>query len=160
MTQITKILKDSDVVTTLLLFAIASIIYSGTGTDAKDWVFPLMACFSLFAISAFFLVKSISKIMTGKIVPDLEIDVEQIPSIINVIFFSFFIFIFLLILFAFGFWIASLALLWVSIAYFDPDKNIKTIVKSFVVSLISCLIAYVVFTHIFYVPFPESRLFG
>ncbi|MDC0395325.1 hypothetical protein OAM77_05740, partial [Alphaproteobacteria bacterium] len=92
MTQITKILKDSDVVTTLLLFAIASIIYSGTGTDAKDWVFPLMACFSLFAISAFFLVKSISKIMTGKIVPDLEIDVEQIPSIINVIFFSFFIF--------------------------------------------------------------------
>lgn len=160
MPQISKILKDSDVITTILLLGISFIFYSGSGANAKDWVFPLMATFSLFGISIFFLIKSILKIVSGTIVSDLEIETEQVPSIINVIFFSLFMFIFLFLLFAFGFWIASLALLWTSIAYFNPDKTIKTIIKSLLIAIISCLVAYVVFTHIFYVPFPESRLFG
>lgn len=160
MPQISKILKDSDVITTILLLGISFIFYSGSGANAKDWVFPLMATFSLFGISIFFLIKSILKIVSGTIVSDLEIETEQVPSIINVIFFSLFMFIFLFLLFAFGFWIASLALLWTSIAYFNPDKTLKTIIKSLLIAIISCLVAYVVFTHIFYVPFPESRLFG
>jgi hypothetical protein len=160
MPQISKILKDSDVITTILLLGISFIFYSGSGANAKDWVFPLMATFSLFGISIFFLIKSILKIVSGTIVSDLEIETDQVPSIINVIFFSLFMFIFLFLLFAFGFWIASLALLWTSIAYFNPDKTLKTIIKSLLIAIISCLVAYVVFTHIFYVPFPESRLFG
>ena len=160
MIRISKIFKDSDVLTTILLFGISFIFYSGSGANAKDWVFPLMATFSLFGISIFFLIKSIIKILSGTIDPDLEIDPYHIPSILNVIFFSLFIFIFLLLLFAFGFWIASLVLLWTSIAYFNPDKNLKAILKSLLIAIISCLVAYVVFTHIFYVPFPESRLFG
>lgn len=160
MPQLSKILKDSDVITTILLLGISFIFYSGSGANAKDWVFPLMATFSLFGISIFFLIKSILKIVSGTIVSDLEIETDQVPSIINVIFFSLFMFIFLFLLFAFGFWIASLALLWTSIAYFNPDKTLKTIIKSLLIAIISCLVAYVVFTHIFYVPFPESRLFG
>jgi hypothetical protein len=160
MPQISKILKDSDVITTILLLGISFIFYSGSGANAKDWVFPLMATFSLFGISIFFLIKSILKIVSGTIVSDLEIETDQVPSIINVIFFSLFMFIFLFLLFAFGFWIASLALLWTSIAYLNPDKTLKTIIKSLLIAIISCLVAYVVFTHIFYVPFPESRLFG
>jgi len=160
MPQIPKILKDSDVITTILLLGISFIFYSGSGADAKDWVFPLMAIFSLFGITLFFLIKSVLKIVSGTIVSDLDIETDQIPSIINVIFFSLFIFIFLLLLFAFGFWVASLAFLWTSIAYFNPDKTPKTIIKSLLIATISCIVAYVVFTHIFYVPFPESRLFG
>lgn len=160
MPQISKILKDSDVITTILLLGISFIFYSGSGADAKDWVFPLMATFSLFSISIFFLIRSVLKIVSGTIVSDLDIESDQMPSIINVIFFSLFIFIFLLLLFAFGFWVASLALLWTSIAYFNPDKTPKTIIKSLLIATISCIIAYVVFTHIFYVPFPEARLFG
>jgi hypothetical protein len=160
MPQIPKILKDSDVITTILLLGISFIFYSDSGTDAKDWVFPLMAIFSLFGITLFFLIKSVLKIVSGTIVSDLDIETDQIPSIIHVIFFSLFIFIFLLLLYAFGFWIASLALLWTSIAYFNPNKTPKTIIKSLLIATISCIIAYVVFTHIFYVPFPESRLFG
>ena len=160
MPQISKILKDSDVITTILLLGISFIFYSGSGANAKDWVFPLMATFSLFGISIFFLIKSILKIVSGTIFSDLEIETDQVLSIINVIFFSLFMFIFLFLLFAFGFWIASLALLWTSIAYFNPDKTLKTIIKSLLIAIISCLVAYVVFTHIFYVPFPESRLFG
>ena len=85
---------------------------------------------------------------------------EQIPSILNVIFFSLIVFGFLFALFAFGFWIASLLLLWVSISYFSVEKNVPTYIKSLVISLIACGVAYIVFTHIFYVPFPESRIFG
>ena len=50
MPQISKILKDSDVITTILLLGISFIFYSGSGVNAKDWVFPLMATFSLFAV--------------------------------------------------------------------------------------------------------------
>ena len=70
------------------------------------------------------------------------------------------VFGFLFALFAFGFWIASLLLLWVSISYFSVEKNVPTYIKSLVISLIACGVAYIVFTHIFYVPFPESRIFG
>ena len=126
----------------------------------KDWVFPLMACYTLFSVSTVFLIKSLIKLFQNSIDKNIIILNEQIPSIINVIFFSLIVFGFLLALFAFGFWIASFLFLWASITYFNVEKNFSNSIKSLVISLIACGVAYVVFTHIFYVPFPESRIFG
>ena len=91
---------------------------------------------------------------------DLTVTREQLPSVINVGFFCFFVLCYLFILFAFGFWVASPLLLWVSITYFNPDKSALSFAKSLLISLVACGVAYVVFTYIFYVPFPQSRLFG
>ena len=160
MLRIFKLFQDSDLLTGLLLLVIASLTYSGVGSSEKDWIFPLMACYTLFAISIVFLIKSFIKIISKAIEKDLVIDREQLPSIINVVFFSLIVFGFLFVLFAFGFWIASFIFLFSSISYFNPIKNIRGYAKAFVISLVACAVAYVVFTHVFYVPFPESRLFG
>ena len=160
MLQIFKLFRDSDLITGLLLLFIASFTYAGIGSSAKDWVFPLMATYTLFGISILFIVKSCIKVFTKTIKNDLVIEKEQIPSIINVAFFCMIVFGYLFVLFAFGFWIASFILLCTSISYFSPTKNISGYAKAFVISLIACAVAYVVFTHVFYVPFPESRLFG
>ncbi len=160
MTKFLKMFRDSDFVTGLLLFAIATISYSGTGDNMKDWVFPLMASYTLFVISIAFLLKSALKVLNGKLMIDLTVTREQLPSVINVGFFCFFVLCYLFILFAFGFWVASPLLLWVSITYFNPDKSALSFAKSLLISLVACGAAYVVFTYIFYVPFPQSRLFG
>ena len=67
MTKFLKMFRDSDFVTGLLLFAIATISYSGTGDNMKDWVFPLMASYTLFVISIAFLLKSALKVLNGKL---------------------------------------------------------------------------------------------
>ena len=160
MTKFFKLFQDSDFLTGILTLFIASFCYAGIGDDVKDWVFPLMACYTLFSVSTVFLIKSLIKLFQNSIDKNVIILNEQIPSIINVIFFSLIVFGFLLALFAFGFWIASFLFLWASITYFNVEKNFSNSIKSLVISLIACGVAYVVFTHIFYVPFPESRIFG
>ena len=97
----------------------------------KDWVFPLMASYTLFVISIAFLLKSALKVLNGKLMIDLTVTREQLPSVINVGFFCFFVLCYLFILFAFGFWVASPLLLWVSITYFNPDKSALSFAKSF-----------------------------
>ena len=160
MTKFFKLFQDSDFLTGILTLFIASFCYAGIGDDMKDWVFPLMACYTLFSVSTVFLIKSLIKLFQNSIDKNVIILNEQIPSIINVIFFSLIVFGFLLALFAFGFWIASFLFLWARITYFNVEKNFSNSIKSLVISLIACGVAYVVFTHIFYVPFPESRIFG
>ena len=160
MTKFFKLFQDCDFLTGILTLCIASFCYAGVGDDMKDWVFPLMACYTLFSVSTVFLIKSLIKLFQNSVDKNVIILNEQIPSIINVIFFSFIVFGFLIVLFAFGFWIASFLFLWVSITYFNVEKNFSNSIKSLVISLIACGVAYVVFTHIFYVPFPESRIFG
>ncbi len=160
MTKFFKLFQNSDFLTGLLTLIIATFCYAGIGDDMKDWVFPLMAVYTLYSVSAVFLIKSLIKFFQNSIAQNIIILDEQIPSIINVIFFSLIVFGFLLALFAFGFWIASLLLLSVSISYFSVEKNSSSYIKSLVISLIAIGVAYIVFTHIFYVPFPESRIFG
>ena len=91
MTKFLNMFRDSDFATGLLLFAIATLSYSGTGDNMKDWVFPLMAAYTLFFISIVFLVKFALNVMNGKLVIDLTLTREQVPSVINVGFFCFFV---------------------------------------------------------------------
>ena len=92
MTKFFKLFQDTDFLTGLLTLAIASFSYAGIGDDMKDWVFPLMACYTLFSISAVFLIKSLIKIFQNNIEKNIIISQEQIPSILNVIFFSLIVF--------------------------------------------------------------------
>jgi|TARA_B110000444_G_C18826704_1_gene590765 hypothetical protein len=165
MTKFIKFIQDSDLATGILLLIIASISYAGVdegiweGYGYIDWVFPIMSSFLLFFISAVYLFVGSLKIMKGNTNNDLKIDKSEIPSIINVVVYSILLFVYLVLLYVFGFWFASILLLWSGIAYFKGEKNIASISKSLGIALLTCLIAYVVFTYIFWVPFPESRVF-
>lgn len=165
MKRFLKIIQDSDFATGLLLLIIASFSYGGVdegiwdGYGYIDWVFPIMSSFLLFSISAVYLSVGIIKILKGITNNDLKIEKSQIPSIINVTVYLFILFIYLILLYIFGFWIASILLLWSGIAYFRGEKNILSISKSLGIALLTCLIAYIVFTYVFWVPFPDSRVF-
>ena len=165
MIRFIKLIQDSDLATGLLLLFVASFSYAGVADNIWedyayiDWVFPLMSCFLLFSISAVYLVKSSIKIVKGTTISDLKIDKSEIPSIINVIVYTLLLFCYLVLLFVFGFWAASILLLWSGITYFRPEINRSSIIKSLIISIITCVVAYIVFTHIFYVPFPQSRIF-
>ena len=164
--KLLKYMQDSDVAITILLFAIAILSIRGVPDNIWDdylyidWVFPLASSYILFIIASVFLIKSIRKIITKKIDTDLKISKKEVPSIINVLVYAIILFLYLVCLFAFGFWPASLLLLWTGILYFRPEKNLNSIMKSLGIALITCLIAYVVFSSgwLFYVPFPKSRI--
>ena len=73
MTKFFKLFQDTDFLTGLLTLAIASLSYAGIGDDMKDWVFPLMACYTLFSISAVFLIKSLIKFFQNNIEKNIVI---------------------------------------------------------------------------------------
>lgn len=165
MKRFLKIIQDSDFATGILLLIIASFSYGGVdegiwdGYGYIDWVFPIMSSFLLFTISAVYLSVGVIKLAKGTINNDLKIEKSQIPSIINVFVYLLLLFTYLILLYISGFWIASILLLWSGIAYFRGEKNIRSISKSLGIALLTCLIAYIVFTYVFWVPFPESRVF-
>ena len=159
-------IQDSDVAITVLLFAIAILSFSGVPDNIWDnylyidWVFPLASSYIIFIIASIFLIKSIRKIILKNIDNDLKINNEDIPSIVNVFIYTIILFFYLVCLFAFGFWPASLLLLWTGIFYFKPEKNLRSVMIAFGIALITCVIAYIVFSSgwLFYVPFPKSRI--
>ncbi len=139
------------------LFRLA-VVVAKFGSDIKA-IFNSRGLRSI-VYATIFLIKSVHKILLKNINNDLKISKEEIPSIINVFVYSIILFFYLVCLFAFGFWPASLLLLWAGILYFRPEKNLNSIMKSLGIALITCLIAYIVFSSgwLFYVPFPKSRI--
>ncbi len=164
--KLLRYIQDSDVAITILLFAVALLSLRGVPDNIWDdylyidWVFPLASAYLLLMIATIFLIKSILKIAQKNTDTDLNIRSEEIPSIIHVFVYAIILFLYLICLYAFGFWPASLLLLWSGILYFRPEKNLNSIVRSFGIALITCIIAYVVFSSgwLFYVPFPKSRI--
>jgi hypothetical protein len=151
-----QLIQDSDFVTGLVTFILANIAEQGAGHDVKDWIFPLMAAHTLYACSLFFLFKSAIKFFRNNLETDLN--PGELRPIKDVTVFSVFVFIYLFIMYYLGFYVASLLLIWASIVFFTEEVDIRIIGKALLTAIIACIVAYVVFTHIFYVPFPKSHL--
>jgi len=151
-----QLIQDSDFVTGLVTFIVANIAEQGAGNDIKDWIFPLMAAHTLYVCSLFFLFKSAIKFFRNNLVTDLK--PGELRPIRDVTVFSVFVFIYLFIMYYFGFYVASLLLIWASVVYFTEEVDVKIVGKALLTAIIACVVVYVVFTHVFYVPFPKSHL--
>jgi len=63
---------------------------------------------------------------------------------------------YLLVMYGLGFWLSSLLMLSLVSLYLTKDKTRHNVTLAIVVPLAACVVAYVVFLHVFYVPLPEA----
>ena len=64
---------------------------------------------------------------------------------------------YLLVMYGLGFWLSSFLMLSLVSIYLTQDKTRHSLGLAIVVPLASCVVAYVVFQHVFYVPVPEAN---
>jgi uncharacterized membrane protein YkvI len=60
------------------------------------------------------------------------------------------------VMYGLGFWLASVIMTSAASIYLTLEKTRRNIKLAVVVPICSCIVAYFVFLHVFYVPFPEA----
>lgn len=155
-----KRLADHDLLTALMLFAVSAMFAVGSSSDPKDWAFPLLANYVTLGIGIAFLAKFLYTTAV-KHTPDLlEMKAENRAAAIDVVVSLVIVLVYLFVMFRLGFWPASLAMLILTSLYLTRERTARNIRLAFIVPVCICVVSYLIFTQVFYVPFPESGWFA
>lgn len=154
-----KQLANRDLLTALMLFGVSALFSVGSSSDPKDWAFPLLANYVVLGIAIIFLAKFIVS-AAMKHVPDLiEISADDRASIVDVVVFMLVVLAFLFVMFGLGFWPSSLIMLILTSLYLTRERTTRNIRLAIIVPICICIVAFLIFTQVFYVPFPEAGWF-
>ena len=149
-------LIDRDLLTALVLFFIGGVALFSAGNNIKDWIFPLLAAYVILGI-AVALVAHVVFAAIMKHVPDIiHLAPEDRIAFIDVLVFFLIVLAYMFVMFGFGFWLSSLLMLSLTSIFLTLDKTRRNIKLALVVPLLTCIVAYFVFLHVFYVPFPKA----
>lgn len=155
-----KRLADRDLLTSLMLFGVSTMFSVGSSSDPKDWAFPLLANYVTLGIAIAFLAKFLVAAAV-KHVPDLiEMTADNWASAVDVVVFLVVVLAYLFVMFGLGFWPASLIMLILTSLYLTRERTARNIRLAFIVPVCISIVAFLIFTQVFYVPFPESGWFG
>jgi hypothetical protein len=151
---------DRDLVTALMLFGVSALFSVGSSSDPKDWAFPLLANYVTLGIALAFLVKFIIAVVM-KHRPDLiTMTSDNWVSAKDVLVSLMIVLVYLFVMFGLGFWPASLIMLILTSLYLTQERTTRNIRLAIIVPICICILAFLIFTHVFFVPFPESGWFA
>ena len=150
-------LMDRDFLSAALLFVIGAVALSQTSDDApRDWVLPFLAIYALLAIGAALFLRFLLNSFV-KNTPDLiRLLRADTPIYTDVAVFCVVVLCWVLLMYGLGFWLASFFMLSATSLYLTREKTTRNMAINVVVSLGACVVAYVVFLHVFYVPLPAA----
>jgi hypothetical protein len=149
-------LKDRDLLSALALFVIGAISLSEAGTDSRNWMFPRLATYVILAVAVVLL----ARVVIGAIMqraPDLiPWTSEDRRVLVDLLVFGATVVGYVFVMYGLGFWLASFLMLLLTSLYLTLEKTRKNLILAVVVPLAACVVAYVVFLHVFYVPLPKA----
>ena len=149
-------LMDRDLVTGLVLFFVGGVALFSAGSDVKNWIFPLLAIYLILGIAAA-LVARVAFAAIMKQAPDIiRLAREDRVIYIDVLVFFLIVLAYMFVMSGLGFWLSSLLMLSLTSIYLTLDKTRHNIGLATIVPLVACVVAYFVFLHLFYVPFPKA----
>lgn len=149
-------LMDRDLVTGLVLFFVGGVALISAGSDVKNWIFPLLAIYLILGIAAA-LVARVAFAAIMKQAPDIiRLAREDRVIYIDVLVFFLIVLAYMFVMSGLGFWLSSLLMLSLTSIYLTLDKTRHNIGLATIVPLVACVVAYFVFLHLFYVPFPKA----
>ena len=155
-----KRFADRDLLTAIMLFGVSALFSVGSSSDPKDWAFPLLANYVTLGIAIAFLAKFIVA-SVRKHVPDLLVmTADDKASAVDVVVFMVIVLAFLLAMFRLGFWPSSLIMLIGASLYLTRERTTRNIRMAIIVPICISIVAFLVFTQVFYVPFPEAGWFA
>ncbi len=151
-----KRLIDRDLLAAIVLLCIGAVFWVSPSADPKDWAFPRLATYLILGI-AVALVARVAFAAIRKRVPDaVHSTLADRVALIDVFVFLAVVLAYLFVMRGLGFWLSSLLMLSLVSVYLTLEKTRRNLMLAVVVPLASCIVAYFVFTHVFYVPFPKA----
>jgi len=129
---------------------------SGTSTDVKDWIFPLLATYVILAIAVTLVAKvALSAIL--KHAPNIvQLTQEERISSIDVLVFFLIVLSYYFVMYGLGFWLSSFLMLSITSIYLTLERTGRNIWLAIIVPVGACIVFYFVFLYFFYVPFPRA----
>ncbi|MGB0571939.1 MAG: tripartite tricarboxylate transporter TctB family protein [Alphaproteobacteria bacterium] len=151
-----KRFADRDLLTASMLFGVSALFAVGSSSDPKDWAFPLLASYVTLGIAIAFLAKFILAAVLKHLPDILEMTADNWASALDVVVFLVIVLAYLFAMFGLGFWPASLVMLILTSLYLTRERTARNIRLAFIVPICISIVAYLIFTQVFYVPFPEA----
>ena len=149
-------LKDTDFLSALALLFIGAVSLSQAGTEVRNWIFPRLATYLILAVAVVLLAR-VAFAAVMKRVPDIiHADPEDRTIFIDVVVFCAIVLGYMFVMRGLGFWLSSFLMLSLTSIYLTLNKTRHNLGLAIVVPLAACVVAYVVFLHVFYVPLPEA----
>lgn len=150
-------LLDKDLLSALVLFVIGGVALSEAGTDMMNWIFPRLAAYLILGLGAALLVQVVMA-AAMKRAPDIIDGIRgNREVVVDIVVFCAIVLAYMLVMYGLGFWLASFLMLSLTSLYLTLDKTRRNVMLAIVVPLATCIVAYGVFLHVFYVPLPEAR---
>ncbi len=151
-----RLIIDRDLLTALVLFGIGGVFLSDSGNDLKDWIFPLLATYLVLGIAVALVLLVIFRAIMKRL-PDIpRLTAEDRIAYFDVLVFFLIVLAYILVMRGIGFWLSSLLMVTLTSIYLTLEKTRRNMILALVVPLLFCIAAFFVFTHVFYVPFPQA----
>jgi hypothetical protein len=147
---------DRDLLTALVLFGIGAVFSADSGENVKDWIFPLLANYLVLGIAVYLFLLVIFRAIMKRLPDIVHLTSEDRIAYFDVLVFSLIVLAYILVMYGLGFWLSSLLMLSLTSIHLTLDKTRMSIGLALAVPLVACVAAYFIFTHVFYVPFPEG----
>jgi len=151
-------IRNTDFLTAVVLFVIGAIFLSDGGEDIKDWAFPLLATYVVLVGAVFFAAKFLFATMRGRVADLIEFDADHKLAAKDVFIFLVVVLIYMSLMRTIGFWPTSVVMLLVLSIYLTLEKTRQNMTSAILAPIITCIIAYLIFTYVFYVPFPPGTI--
>lgn len=149
-------LMDRDLLTALVLFGVGAVFSADGGDEIKDWIFPLLATYLVLGIAVALVVLVLFRAITKRLPDIIHVTPEDRTAYFDVLVFFLIVLAYIFVMYGLGFWLSSFLMLLLTSTYLTLDKTRMNIGLALVVPLATCVAAYLIFTHLFYVPFPEA----
>ena len=149
-------LMNQDFVTALVLFLIGSIALAKAGSNLMDWVFPLLAAYFIMFAAVVLAASGVFAAVTGRALDMIGVSAENRIVLLDVSTFLAIALLYLLVMYGLGFWLSSFLMLSLVSLYLTQNKTRHNVALAIVVPFGACVVAYIVFLHVFYVPLPTA----
>jgi hypothetical protein len=149
-------LMDRDILAALFLFFIGAVSLSQAGADPMNWAFPLLATYFILFSAVVLIVRPVFAAVAERASDIIKMSAEDRVVSLDVLVFLLIALGYLLVMYGLGFWLSSFLMLSLASIYMTQNKTFHSVALAIVVPFATCIVAYVVFQHVFYVPLPEG----
>ena len=149
-------LMDRDILAALVLFIIGAVSLSQEGPDLMNWAFPRLATYFILFAAAVLVVRVVFTAVAERAPDIIRMTADDRIVALDVFWFLVISLGYLLVMFGLGFWLSSFFMMLLASVYLTLDRTRRNLGLAVVVPLATCLVAYVVFQHVFYVPVPQA----
>lgn len=136
----------------LVTLAIVAVFLGNSGPEGIDWLFPKVLSYALAALAVILVMRGL--LGFGDKMPLVPVVLRG--QGVDVAVFSVFTVAYVALVPYVGFWAVTAAMIVAAAVYLDTRPSIRGAAISVAVSLILCVVAYVVLTKVFYIDFPPA----